>query len=233
MAKRQSTSTRRKSGGSQAEAEDVFVAKVVEYSTWARRNTQTLILTGVVLVVIVAGLIYYVNFRESRDLQAVQRLEQVQVTANFGDPETAKAELTQYIDNFGSTPYAAEARMLLAELYLDSDQAPQAVETLEAADVSTSQPMWVEVENLLAKAYEAAGQLEQAETTFLAVADRAEMDFQRNNALSDAARIRLERGNASGAVELYDRILDRIEDQDPERGQYEMLRAEARARANS
>lgn len=223
--------TPRKSGDQGHEADDIFVAKVVEYSTWAQRNTQTLILMGIALVVVVGLLLYYAGVREDRELAAIQRLEAIHGTANFGSPETAKAELAEYLDRFGGTPYAAEARMLLAELYLRSDQPQQAVVALEEADISLREPMGIEVNHLLGKAHEAAGNLDRAEAIFLEVAERATMDFQRTQALADAARIRMEKGNPSGAAELYARIVEGMELNDPERGIYEMRRAEAEARA--
>lgn len=231
MAQRHPTPGRKKTGDHGHEADDIFVAKVVEYSTWARKNTQTLVLVGIVLAVIVGGLVYWTTYRESRQVNAIQRLEEIQATVSLGDPATAKAELSQFIESFEGTTQALEARIALAELQLRTDQPSQAVTTLTGADISVRDPMGPELNSLLAKAYEAAGQAEQAESTLLDVADRAPMSFQRTQALADAARIRVTRGDAAGAVELYDRILGGLEDTDPLRGRYEMLRAEARARS--
>ena len=229
MAKRHPTSTRTPSDDRGADADDVFVAKVVEYSTWARRNTQTLILAGLALVVIVAGVVYYSSFRQERDLQAIRQLEQIHATVNFGDPETAKAELSQFIESFGGTAYATEARLLLAELHLRSDQPQMALRTLEEADVSLREPLGAEILHLEAQAQEAAGDHQSAVATLLEVADDARLEFQRIEALSDAARIQQQTGDAAGAADLYGRILDLLEETDPRRGVFEMRRAEAQA----
>jgi predicted negative regulator of RcsB-dependent stress response len=231
MAQRHTTSGRRKPGDHGHDGDDIFVAKVVEYSTWARKNTQTLVLVGIVLAVIVGGLVYWTTSRESRQVQAIQQLENIQASATLGDPATAKAELTGFIERFDGTAQALEARIALAELQLRTDQPREAVSILSDAGLSVRDPMGPELYSLLARAHEAAGQMEQAEATFMNVAERAPLSFQRSQALADAARIRIAQGDAAGAVELYDRILDGLEDTDPLRGRYEMLRAEARARS--
>ena len=75
-----------------------------------------------------------------------------------------------------------------------------------------------------AAAYEEAASWDQAEFVYLRVADEAELSFQVREALTDAARIRMARGDRAGAIELYDRILDDLEETDPSRGLYEMRR---------
>lgn len=232
MAQRPHTSSPKQKGRRSDEGDDVFVAAVYEASTWAQRNTQTLILLGVVLAVIIGGVIYYVGYREDVTQQAVVQLEQIQQGMAMGDPETAKAELAQYVDRFAGTPYAAEARLLLGQLYLESDQTPQAIEVLEGSDISIREPIGAQLAVLRAKAYEAAGQLQAAEETFLQVADRAELGFQRTEALEAAARVRLQQDNPEGAAELYRQILDGLDEGDPQRGRYEMLLAEMRARVD-
>ena len=47
-------------------------------------------------------------------------------------------------------------------------------------------------------------------------------------ALERAAGLRMTRGNAAGAIELYDRALKTLPEGSPDRGVYEMRIAEAR-----
>jgi predicted negative regulator of RcsB-dependent stress response len=233
MAQRHPSSKRRPDPRRGDEAEDVFVAKVFEASRWADKNRVTLIAAIVLVVVGGFGIKSWMDYRERLHEQAVLQLEEIQQSIALGDPETAKAELSQYLSRFGSTPYAGEARLLLAELYLESDQAPQAVETLEASDIPPAEPMGVQIETLKAKAYEAAGRLDEAEGTFLRVADRAELQFQAVEALADAARIREAKGDWAGAIEIYERILEDLEESDADAGLYELRLAEARTAAES
>jgi len=99
----------------------------------------------------------------------------------------------------------------------------------DAADVS--EPLGLQVAVLLAKAHEERGRLEEAERLLLRVADRADLDFQVRDALDGAARLRVLEGNFIGAVELYQRILETIDEDAPERGIYEMRVGEFRLKA--
>jgi len=75
MAHRQN---RKRPGKQTSEAEDAFVAGVFQASTWAKQNTQTLVLMGIVLAVVLGGVVYWVDFQADRTQQAVVQLEQIQ-----------------------------------------------------------------------------------------------------------------------------------------------------------
>lgn len=231
MAKKRHPGSRRRPHQRDDEAEDVFVAKVFELSTWARKNSQVLILFGVALGLVIAGVLYYVSYRSRLQAMAVQELESIQQSLSAGEQTDAKARLSQYIQRFSSTPHAAEARLVLAQLDLQDGQAGEAVQVLEASDVPVTDPLGPQVAVLLARAYEAQGQPQQAEELYLRVADRARLEFQKIDALQDAARIRMEQGNPQGAAELYQRVLDQLEPNDPDRGRTEMRLAEAKTAA--
>lgn len=233
MAQRHPSSRRRGGDSKTQEPDDVFVAKVLELSNWARANSQTLILVGVALVILVGGILYYANFSRTLEQQAVGQLEQIHQTMQLGDPATARAQLTQFLERFGGTAAAGEARLALAELEMRQDQPDQAIQVLDASKLSVNDPMGVQIETLKAKAYEAAGRPQDAERAYLRVADAAELDFQRVDALADAARVRSARGDARGAAELYQRILDDLGPDSPDRGLYQMRLAEAQAAAST
>jgi hypothetical protein len=63
----------------------------------------------------------------------------------------------------------------------------------------------------------------------MGIVDRSDMDFQVRNALAAAARIRRDRGDAAGAIQLYERALEGLDAEDPQRGLYEMRIAEIQA----
>ena len=171
------------------------------------------------------GVLYYMNYRQGHLQRAALELERVEQGVAFGDTTTAKVELQQYIETFGNTPYAHEARLLLGALYLQSNQPAQAAEVL-ADGANVSRPLGLQVTTLLAKARAQQGQLDEAERLLLRVADRAELEFEVHEALEEAARLRKRSGNLAGAAALYQRILDDLEANAPERGLYEMRLAE-------
>lgn len=228
---RHPTSSRRPKKDAASEQEDAFLAKVYGASTWAEQNSQMLILLGVVLAVLVGGAFYYVNYRANLTEQAILQLEQIQQGVMVGDQEAAKTQLRTYIGRFDGTPHANEARLLLASLHLEGNAPDEALGVLEDSDLGLGHPLGVQVAILEGKAMEAAGRLDEAEEIYLDVADRAELGFQVVGALADAARVREHSDDVEGAAELYERILEELDETDPQRGYYQMKAAEARVRA--
>jgi predicted negative regulator of RcsB-dependent stress response len=220
--------TRRRIAPEQAPVtDDTFVAKVFELSTWAKKNSQLLILAGVALVLLVGGAIYYASYRRDVDQQAIQTLEAVQQVVAFGLPEEAEVRLTEFLQRFGGTRHATEARLMLGQLHLKQNRTEQAIAVLEEAKGSADEAMGVQVRMLLGRAYEAADRLPDAEQEYMGVASAADMEFQQRDALASAARVRTLQGNHAGAAEIYRQILSELEEADPERGLYEMRLSEA------
>jgi predicted negative regulator of RcsB-dependent stress response len=228
MARRHTTAPKTAARSTAADIDDVFLEKTIAMSGWAQRNRQTLTFGVIVLAVALLGGIYYMSYRRGHQERAAVELERVQQAVAFGDTATAKVELGRYIETFGNTPYADEARVLLGGLYLQSGQADQAAQVLEpAADVS--EPLGRQAAMLLAKTQEQQGQLDDAEALLLRIANRSDLDFEQREALEEAARIRTRMGNLAGAVELYERILEDMDETAPGRGVYEMRLEEVRA----
>ena len=228
MARRSTSSSRPRS--SEPESGDIFLEKTLAAGSWAQKNRQTLTLVGIAALAVFMGSLYYWNYRRQHLQQAAVELERVEQGAAFGDTATAKVELAQYVESFGSTPYGDEARLLLGQIYLESGQVEQAVTLLENA-VDLSRPIGLQIAVLLAKAEEQKGDLKAAEETLLKVADRSDLDFQVRGALEDAARLRSQGGNNAGAAELYQRILDKLAKTAPERGGYELRLQELKAKS--
>jgi predicted negative regulator of RcsB-dependent stress response len=228
MAQRHASSRRRGGEHKNVEVDDLFIARLVELTSWAGANRQTLLVFGVVVAVIVAGILYYVNFNRTLEEQASIQIEQIEQTIAMGDPGAARAQLSQFLDRFGGTPSAPEARLALAHLHLRDGQIEQTIDVLEASEASLRHPLGLQMELLKGKAFEAAGRLEDAESAFLRVAGESELQFVRVDALAAAARVRAARGNPAGAAELYQRVVDDLPEGHPDRGFFQMRTAEAR-----
>jgi len=222
----------RKTAKKEEHEDDVFVARVLELSNWAKANQQLLTVLAVVLVIAFAGMTYYGNYQESLTQQAAQQLEGIHQSIALQDREGAKTELAVFLDRFGSTAYAGEARLLLGELYLQTNDPQQALAVLEPMATSPREPIEFQAAALLATAYEQDERWTDAENIYLRIADRSELDFQVRDALTGAARIRADQGDATGAVELYERILSDIDENSPDRGLFEMRIQELRSAAN-
>ncbi len=217
---------RRVTSDSKEHEDDLFVARVIEIGNWLKAN-QTAVVAGlVVLAVAVFGAIYYGNLRANNMERAANQLEEIHRSLALGDSEGAKDALVAYIDQFGNTPFGGEGRMLLAEIYLSSGSAEQAMAVLERMAASPRDPLELQAAGVLAAAYEQVGRLADAEATYLRIADRSELSFQIRDALAAAARLRRDQGNTAGAAQLYQRLLDGLEENAPERGLWEMRLAE-------
>ena len=173
-------------------------------------------------VIAIAGLVYYWNYRQTLYAQASQELELVHQSVAIQDREGARDDLVVFLDRFGGTPYEGEARLLLGDLYLRDGSPQQALAVLEPLGASPRNPIEFQAATLLGAAYEDEGRFDDAEATYISIAERSELNFQVRDALVAAARIRDARGDAQGAVELYERLLEELDADSPQRGLYEM-----------
>ncbi len=211
--------------------DDAFIGRLIEISAWAQRNTQTLIIGVIATALLVAGVVYYFNFRTATADRAVTELERIQQSVGLVSTQESVAELNGFIERFSGTPSAWEARLIIGELQLESGDPEGAIAGLQPVTRNLDDPVALQAAVLLAVAYEQTEQWDQAVATYLQIADRAELGFQIRGALSDAARIREQQGQHGDAARILDRLLGELEDADPGRGIVEMRLAEARARA--
>ena len=202
--------------------DDIFIARVLEVGNWARANQQLVTILGVVVAIGIAGAVYYNGYRETLVEQAAEQIESVHQSIMLQDTEGAKNELITFLERFSGTVYEGEARLLLGDLYLQSADAQQARQVLEPLGSSPRDPIEFQGAALLGAAYEEEGRLDDAEATYLRIADRSELDFQVRNALSSAARIRVSQGDGEGAIQRYQRALATFEANEPARGIYEL-----------
>ena len=209
--------------------DDVFIAKILEIGNWVKTHQQAVTIGLVVIVVGVASAIYYWNYQATQANQAANQLENIHESVALGDREGAKEALAVFLERFRGTAYAGEARMLLGELYLSTDDAQQALAVLEPLAASPREPLELQAASLLGAAYEQEGRWADAEATYLRIANRSDLDFQVRDALASAARVRASQGNAEGAAQLYQRILDELDENAQDRGIYEMRLAELKA----
>ncbi len=221
--------SRRAARESSQEPDDVFIAKVLHLGKWAESNQQVLLVAAVLIAIGVFGLVSYGNSRRAMDQAAAQELEVVHQSIGIGDVQGAKDDLVTFLDRFGGSAYEGEARLLLGELYLETGEPQQALAVLEPLGASPSDPIEFQAAALLGAAYEQEERWDEAEDVYLTIADRSELDFQVRNALTSAARIRGARGDADGAIELYEDAMAGLEENAPERGVYQMRIAELRA----
>ncbi len=209
--------------------DDAFVARAFEASTWASRNRNAVIGIAVAVLVATLGLLWYTTYRRSMATKATTELTKVRATVQSGNTPLAITDLEKYLDSFGNTKAASEARLMLAQQYLLAGQAAKAVTTLEKLGGNEKTAEGAQASFLLAGAYEAANSTDKAERVYMALGNGAPFLYMKQEGLDNAARIRLEKGNATGAIELYQKLIDITPETAPERDVYQLRLGEAQA----
>lgn len=213
------------------EPDDKFIFAVERTALWARAHSRALIIGAVVLVVVIAAGLYYWESQRRVEAEAATRLAEVQQSVLTGNVPLAIRDLQTYLNTFGGTRPAREARIILADLLLTQDRPQDAVTALGRLPRDLDEPVGIAAAQILGAAQESMGDYDAALDTYQRIARNARFQFQRREALSDAARLALDTGRPDLAADLYDRLIQTFEEDDPSRGYYEMWRAEARARA--
>ncbi|NNF25590.1 MAG: tetratricopeptide repeat protein [Gemmatimonadetes bacterium] len=211
--------------------DDAFIGGVLQASSWAQQNRQLLTIIGVALAVIVGGLWYWVSFQGGVEQQAIGELERIQQTVGLGDSDAARGELQTFLERFGGTRSAGEARMILGQLHLEAGDAGQAIVVLEDAMRDLDEPVNLQSAMLLGAAYETEGRTADAISTYRRVASEATLAFQVTDARMAAARLLEAEGNTAEAISTYERVLDELEETSPNRALVQMRLAELRARS--
>lgn len=232
MASYRKPGSRPKKSGSPVDQDDPFVATTLEVSQWAQRNRPILTLAIVLVALGAAGIFYYGRYKDTLNAGAATQLEELQLRLDGGDQAAVQADLQLFLERFGSTPFADEARIALAQVSTELGDPEGAVDVLAPLARDVESPLGAQAAALLASIYEDVGNGEAAEGLYLRLADQARLGFQARDALADAARLRREAGDAAGAVELYDRLLDEMAETDPDRSLVEMRRAEVAVAAS-
>jgi tetratricopeptide (TPR) repeat protein len=211
--------------------DDAFVAGVLESSAWMKQHQRTLIIAAVVTAVLVTATVLWLNHRSNLRDRANVELTQVRAVALSGNTALAIRDLQQFLGTYGGTPAAAEARLLLGRTYLEAGQPQQAIDAVEQEARRVRTDMGASAAFLLATAYEAGQQYQQAEQTYLRIGDGGRFLYQRQDGLDNAARLRLQQGNPQGAAQLYERLVNMTPETSPERQIFQLRLGEARALA--
>lgn len=216
-----------------AEPDDAFIARLLELTAWARANATLLFIAALVVIVGATAGLYYTNYQRTMRAQAATQLNEVRMTAASGNNALAIRDLETFISSFGATSAGDEARILLAQAYLADGQPEKAATAVEALAADPAAPMGATAAFLLGAAFEASGSIDQAESAYLRIADRSRETYLKAEALDQAARLRLDQGQAGVAVQRYEQLLGMLPATAPERGIYEMRLSEARVRART
>lgn len=211
--------------------DDVVMARALAFAEWARRNARAIIIGASVLAVLVLGFVYWRYLEADRASRAAVAYNEVQAVMAGGDEAQSRQALEEFVAAHDGTAEADEARIALAELHLKAGRPAEAVETL--GGVEDGSVVAFPARMLRGAAQGAAGETGAAVETYLAAADAAELEYQRVEALNEAALLREQAGQYGEAAEIYERLAESLEEGSNERAIFEMRGAEARARADA
>jgi predicted negative regulator of RcsB-dependent stress response len=215
----------------QVDPNDVATQRALAFSAWLKRNRQMVLAAAAVAAVLVIGTIYYSWSRANARAEASAAYMAVQQQAEqAGNPAAAVRPLSNFIAAHDGTPEAVEARLALGEIHLRNNEPQKAIPVLQPV-AGEGTHLGTQAAILLASAQARAGQGPAAIATLTAAADRAELDYMRNEALGEAALLHEQAGNWRGAAEIYRRLVDGAEKGSMDRSINEMRLAEAEARA--
>jgi predicted negative regulator of RcsB-dependent stress response len=209
--------------------EDVFVSGVLETGLWAKHHQRILTTTLLVLAVLVAGFAYMRHFNAQAEEKASMELTGLRQEVLQGNQPLAIRDLTAFVKKYGSTPSSEEARLLLAQEYMQTGQAPKAITAIEPVAKNPAKGEGASAALLLAAAYEASNQPAKALDAYKSIAAKARFGFEKREALDRAAALEINRGNNAAAAELYEQSLNTLPKDNEERQVYEMRIAEAKA----
>jgi predicted negative regulator of RcsB-dependent stress response len=212
--------------------EDKFVASVLQFTNWAQRNTRTLVVAIVALLIVVFGVRYYFSYQAQLRNAASTEIRAIRFDLQTGETSSVVDRLRTFLIQFEDTPYGREARVLLAHSLLLENRAVDALDPARrAADRVGRNPLSDRAAFLLAAAYEEVAETAQAIAVYEDVGRRARHQAERRRGLEGAARLRAVSGDRAGAAALYQEILELIPDDSPARGYYELRAAEANAQS--
>lgn len=197
-----------RSGGKGVGTEDTFALALAQTVDWVRSHQRLVIVAVLVAAGLVAALIYYRDYRSNLTARAATQLNQLESQlAQSNAPQAAVGQLQDFVDRFGGTPSAADARLLMARIQLEQGAAAGAVQALAPlADRPLDTPVGYAAARLRADAYAAAGQRDEAIQQLNDAAHNARFPFQRDDASAELAGLLVQAGRYDSAASIYRRL---------------------------
>lgn len=224
-----STAARSRRPQSTIDSDDAFAVRAAEAAAWAKRNVRMIVMIAAVALVTVGGyLVYRVNAagkaaRAAEQFLALRANPSVSTAAGAGQVEA-------FIKTHAGTVEADEARLLLAEIRLNSGN-PKAAVTALAPLAGSDSRLAAQASMMLGSAHAQAGDRAASIRAYQQSADKAGADYQRVEALAQAALMHEQNNDFAGAIAIYERLLADAKEGSQQAQVIEMRLAEARSRA--
>ena len=217
--------TRRPSAAHQSD--DAFAMRAAEVAEWAKRNIRRIVtVAGVLAVLMLLAVGYFLMQRSSASRASVAYLE---LSAGSAQGPQRTTQLEAFVAQYGGTSEGKEARLELAGLYLDANQPQRALPHAREVAGSGGKLKYqgqLMLGSVLARTGDRAGAIQ----AYRDAAATGGMDFQRAEALNQAAILQEGASNWQGAAELYREMLKDTKEGTMDRSIIEMRLAETEAK---
>jgi predicted negative regulator of RcsB-dependent stress response len=181
--------------------------------TWFRTNQRKLTIAGFAIVVVAAGVWFTLTARERREAFAQRELQAARLSAEAGNLALAANDLSRLIAAYDGTPASEEARLVLGQVRLLSDQPALAVADLQQFVAAGPRRRFrAPAYSLLGAALEQSGNFADAAQAYLQGADGPGYELLLAELLMDAGRAFVLAGDTTAAVSAFQRVLTDFED---------------------
>lgn len=196
--------------------EDKFTTFVLTSKQRVIDNWQFLVIGVVVVVLVVAGIVYFVNSRSTWQAEAGQRFAQAMMEYRNGDRQIAVTSFEQVLDDYGSHVVAEEATYMLGSVNFELKNYSEAIRYWEMylSKYQEDQLKRAAAQAGIASAYENQGDYTQAAEWF----EKAVEGFPEGPLVPDyyfgAMRCYVLAGNMEAARAKLDTIAEQFEGSD-------------------
>jgi predicted negative regulator of RcsB-dependent stress response len=208
------------------ESDDAFAMRAAELGDWAKRNIRRIMMVAGALAAVLLLAIGYFLLQARKS--AAASAEYLQVQGSVAPGPQGIQQLERFVAQYGGTTEGDEARLQLAGLYLDANQAPKALP--HAREVAGGGMLEYQGHMMVGAVLTRTGDRNGALQAYRDAAASTELDYQRAEALSQAALLNETAGQWQAAVDLYRQMLKDTEEGSLDRSIVEMRLAEAEAR---
>jgi len=192
----------------QVDTEDRIMESVASVTMWARRNRRAATTVLIALVAVIAAGVIYVRYKADLQGRAAVRLDQIRLSSQGVAPQQLRQDLGVFITQFGGTPEAGEARLLLAEFEMRRDSVDAAIRALEpVANAGLGTPISYHAATMIAAAQEQRGDLPSAMRSYERLESDSPYAYQRRTARAAQARLHEFSGEYAEAARIYQELI--------------------------
>lgn len=157
---------------------------------------------GAIALAALAGVLWIVrNQNEGNETAASRQLVSAQRSVGAGNLPLASADLRKLADRYGSTRAGTEAKVLLAQVLLQQNKAPDALKLLD--EIGTGGTTAASVHGLKAAALEQTGKPAEAAEEYLKAAAANPLKGEAESLKADAARAYVAAGRKADALKIW------------------------------